>query len=71
MFAAERAELLEFQPLRHGLFVLHAGVVLALAFSTLQRNLFARHLMIFPLRDARAAPASDLPPVGELPVHLS
>src|ERR1051325_4241538 len=52
MFAAERTELLELYALRHGLFILRAGVVLPLAFGALQCNLFAWHKLpipIFPL----------------------
>ena len=42
VLAAERAELLQLQPLRRGLLVLHAGVVLTLTLGALQRNLFSR-----------------------------
>jgi len=55
---AERAELLEFQPFRGELLVLHAGVVLALAIPTLKSNLFACHYFLpimppAPLRQRR------------------
>src|SRR5271169_2113681 len=36
VLAAKRAELLELQPFRHGLLILHAGVILALAFRALK-----------------------------------
>src|SRR5229473_1414362 len=44
VLAAERAELLNLQPLCHGLLVLHAGVVLPLALGALQSDLFPRHV---------------------------
>jgi hypothetical protein len=43
VLAAERAKLAEFQPLRHRLFVLHAGVILSFTLGALQSDLFARH----------------------------
>jgi uncharacterized membrane protein (DUF441 family) len=44
VLAAERAEFFNLQPLRHGLLILHAGVVLPLALGALQCDLFPRHV---------------------------
>ena len=44
VLAAEGAMFLQFQPLRHRLLVLHAGVILPLTLSALQCDLFARHI---------------------------
>src|SRR5579859_4787732 len=44
VLAAEWAVLFKLQPLRHGLLVLHAGVVLPLALGALQCDLFPRHV---------------------------
>jgi hypothetical protein len=43
VLAAEWAKFAEFQPLRHRLLVLHAGVIFPLTLGALQCDLFARH----------------------------
>jgi hypothetical protein len=43
MLAAERAELLELQPFRRGLLILHPGVILALTLGALKCDIFASH----------------------------
>jgi hypothetical protein len=53
MFTAERAELLDLQPFRHGFLVLHAGVILALALGALKRDLFSRH--VYSLAGSRSS----------------
>jgi hypothetical protein len=44
MLAAEGTELVQLQPLRFGLLILGAGVVLAFTLGALQCDLFSRHL---------------------------
>jgi hypothetical protein len=44
VFTAERAEFLQLHALRHGLLVLHAGVVFALTLAALQCDLFSCHI---------------------------
>jgi hypothetical protein len=48
VLSAKGAELFELQPLRHGLLVLHAGVVLSLALGALQCDLFSWHQTLLP-----------------------
>src|SRR5216684_9069014 len=65
MLAAKRAELLKFNPLGSGLFILGAAIVFSLAFSTLKSDNFAHVCSLSVARwwvVGRSFPTTYLPP---------